>query len=128
MSRALYCYRQEGRFNLMRDEREAQLVIRFTVGDEVHTLSDTVEIGGKYDTCTDDPFEMFSVLERSIERYWVSTSRDEQRKVIALFKEHERELRLAWLKERAERLQKIARDAARDARFAYDAWRDEVES
>ncbi|WP_421883213.1 hypothetical protein [Methylibium sp.] len=112
--------RNEGRFNLLSDEREAQLVVTFWADGSMHSISDTFPIDSEHDIWTEDPFDAVDVIENSLARYWISTSRDQENEKIALFRRDASAHRLAWLRLRATHLQEYAAKAAALARRAAD--------
>ena len=91
-------------------EKQAQLIVRFEVDGKTYGISDTVEPDSRddFDPSDIDIVDAVDHIERTIKRYWISTSRDETLAKIAVFRAHQSAIRKEWLLIEATRCQRKA--------------------
>lgn len=123
--------RSEGSYNLCAPkEKQAHLQISgLPTSAPQRYLSTTTDIDGEFDYLGDDFWEMLDCIEGQIESLWISTSREEQRKVINWIRENRLALDVQIRHDLAVDLQKKAAkasEAARSARHSYQCALDDA--
>ena len=119
--------RNVGRYNLLGNNVSACLTVTFDVGTGLKRVSATVDPDSHQDYDGVDPFEALACIERATRGYFVDTGRETREEAIMLFRQHEQQLKLAYLKETAVNAQAAAARATRAAINAYDEYLDALE-
>jgi len=128
---APYVTRQVGSYNWANaSEKQAQISVVFEDADgKRRSISELVEPEGLFDfDPTDiDIVDAVDLIEKAIENWWISTSREEKRAVIAMFRERQTAIRKEWLLSKAVQYQKAASRAYRDYQNTMMEYDDECD-
>lgn len=108
--------RAVGRYNWANTaEVQAQISVQFTLDGARYVISDLVEPDSRHDYDGEDISDAVDHISNSIDRYWISTGRDETKAKIKLFWDNETAIRKAYATYQAKKYQRLA---ARNADLA----------
>lgn len=91
----------QGRYNLCSNEEQVCINLRVIGGKAISQtwdLDDAPEIEGLL------PSEVLELISERLESYWLATSRERDREVIAWFREHSAQVDSAWAKSKIKHL------------------------
>lgn len=113
--------RSIGRYNWANTtEVQAQISVQFTLDGARYVISDLVEPDSQHDYDGEDISDAVDHISNSIDRYWISTGRDETKAKIKLFWENEAAIRKAYATYQAKKYQRLAARNADLARTYLD--------
>lgn len=101
-------------------EVQAQIIVQFTLDGARYVISDLVEPDSQHDYEGDDVSDAVDHISNSIDRYWISTSRDETKAKIKIFWDNETAIRKAYAAYQAKKYQRLAARNADLARAYLD--------
>lgn len=125
---SISAYREEGRYNLLSNEKQAQIVVHARVAGKHITVSDTVDIGSQFDRDYDDPFSMLDLVKHSVERYLYSSSRESTREKIKQIEDARLMLEAAYFKAQVNKYAARLADAVEGYRRALDELAEDTEA
>lgn len=88
-----YSYKHKGRFNIMSNEQQWQVVLRASTGTIVSEIFDD---GAEPDIDGLPPSEVLELISAKLESYWISTDREKTREKINWFRENAEAIDAGW--------------------------------
>lgn len=113
-------YKARGRYNLLRDDYQEQVIVRIVDGDDVFGVSEIWDDGESPDIDDMSLIEVIDEIASQINRRWISTSREKKLANCERIRNTPR-YTMQWLRQRAiAEQEKAAKAHDRAALFLYE--------
>lgn len=103
-------YSHQGRYNLMSDEDQVQIVLDLRVGDVRKTISERWDVDRAPDVGGLPPSEVLTLIEDHLKAYLFCTGREQKQETIDWMRQFPATMDHAWAKAQIEQLNRTIKD------------------